>query len=508
MIGKIACSSQLALALVTVVVNPRASAAEQAPPASPPFFEALVNAARTSAKSEYKPPTVTLPEFLKEMGYDAYMAIEFKREKSLWHGERGQFEVQFFHPGYIFQEPVRINVLENGEGREIGFSPENFNYDKLKLPQRPPDNLFLTGLRVLHPLNNPAAMDELAVFLGSSYFRVLGAHQQFGSSARGLAVDTAESSGEEFPRFTSFWIEKPGPLAKEIRIFARMDSRRVAGAYAFLIKPGVTTVVEVEGSVFLRDEVKKLGVAPLTSMFLFGENRTSYVPDFRPEVHDADALLVETENHSWEYRPLINPPKAHQTSAFANARGFGLVQRDRNGDHYQDLQAHFEGRPSYWIVPDGDWGAGRVELVEIPSKEERNDNIVAYWVPERKLRPGEEFRFRYQLHAFLTDPDRPPSKLLRVHSTRLQPEKDRRTRFLVDFADGSVASGDPPLIGKVHASKGKLENIVTQKNPMLDGWRVFFDLIAEGEDPVELRLWLEQGEGIVSEIWVYRFVGT
>ena len=467
------------------------------------LFERLINEARASAGKEYKEPNVRLPGFLKDLGYDAYMDIHARREKGLWHGQ-GKFEVQFFHPGYLYQSPVGIRSVENGQEIEIKFDPSLFDYGKNKLPEAVPKDLYLAGLRVLYPLNQPAKMDELAIFLGSSYFRFLGAHQFLGTSLRGLAIDTAEASGEEFPHFTDFWLERPGSSADQIRLFARLESRRVSGAYQFLITPGETTMVEVEASLFARSEVKKLGLAPLTSMFLFAESRTRYFPDFRPEIHDADGLLMEGTNGTWEWRPLINPTKVHQVTTFPSGKGFGLLQRDRNWENYADLQANYEHRSSYWVVREGDWGPGRLELVEIPSTEERNDNIVAYWVPERKLAPGQELRFRYKLYAQLNSADHPPGDLLRVHDTRLQVGKDRRTRFVIDFAKQSLGTSTGPApVGKVQANKGKIENIVTQENKMLDGWRVFFDAIPEGNQTIELRAWLQKQDQICSEIWVY-----
>jgi len=467
------------------------------------LFDRLINEARTSAGKEFKEPSVRLPGFLKDLSYDAYMDIQARRERALWHGQ-GKFEVQFFHPGYLYQTPVGIRSVENGKEVEIKFDPGLFDYGQNKLPQPVPRDLYLAGLRVLYPLNQPAKLDELAIFLGSSYFRFLGAHQFLGTSLRGLAIDTAEASGEEFPHFTDFWIEKPGPSADQIRLFARLESRRVSGAYQFLITPGDSTVVEVEASIFLRAEVKKLGLAPLTSMFLFAESRTRYFPDFRPEIHDADGLLIETTNGTWEWRPLINPAKVHQVTTFPSGKGFGLFQRDRNWESYSDLQANYEHRSSYWVVREGDWGPGRLELVEIPSTEERNDNIVAYWVPERKLSPGQELRFRYKLYAQLKPFDQPPVELLRVHATRLQPGKDRRTRFVIDFTKPSlVTSAGPAPVGKVQANKAKIENLVTQENKMLGGWRVFFDAVPEGNQTAEVRAWLHQQDKVCSEIWVY-----
>ncbi len=509
MVTTLSSANGISLGLgVILLTAPVVRAAEPAPGGAQAFFKSLILQAQQSAGASYAEPTASLPESLKQLSYDDHMRIRFRHEKSLWFGQPSRFQVQFFHPGYNYREPVQIHILEEGQDHEIRFSPEMFDYGGLRFPEPLPKNLFLAGLRLLYPVNQPQKMDEVAVFLGSSYFRVLGAGQVYGASARALAIDTAESSGEEFPRFTAFWIEKPGKQAEQIRLYARLESRRVAGAYQFLVKPGGTTVVDVEGCLFLREAVGKLGLAPLTSMFVFGENRTRYFPDFRPEVHDSDGLLGFGPDQTWEWRPLVNPAKVHRVSSLPGATRFGLFQRDRDGSDYQDLEAHYEDRPSYWIDPEGDWGAGRVELVEIPTTEERNDNIVAYWVRKEPVPPGTEFRFRYQLRAFLADADHPPSALFRVDGTRLQQEEDGRTRFVVDFAGGTPAPNGVAVEGKVEASRGKLENVVTQRNALLDGWRMFFDLTPGSDEPVLLRAWLGQGNQVVSETWLYQVGGN
>jgi glucans biosynthesis protein len=371
-----------------------------------------------------------------------------------------------------------------------------------------PPGLHFAGLRVLYPLNAPAKQDEVAAFVGASYFRLLGAGQRYGASARGLAINTAEPGGEEFPRFTELWIEKPDKTADHLQLFALLNSPSVTGAYRFIIKPGESTKAEIEAHLFFRKEVKKIGLAPLTSMFLQGESRTRFIPDFRPEVHDSDGLDLQSSMGEWLWRPLINPGKEFQISRFAGkgAKGFGLLQRDRDFRDYQDLEARYDLRPSLWVEPLAGWEDGAIELVEIPTPNEFNDNIVAYWVPKEKLAAGSHHYCSYNLSALSTVT--PDSQRLRVLATRINPPHDKAPlRFVIDF------SGDPPstlpanaaVSAKVQATQGEIRNLVVQKNEVAGGWRVFFDFVAAGNDPSELRLFLHIGGQVWSETWAYHY---
>src|SRR5690625_3003467 len=254
-----------------------------------------------------------------------------------------------------------------------------------------PDDLGFAGFKILHTLNDPDRFDEVLSFLGASYFRALGADQHYGLSARGLAIDTGNTSkGEEFPRFTKFWLVDPGKGGSRMVIYALLDSPSVTGAYKFVLKPGNTTKISVEETLYTRKAIDKLGIAPLTSMFTWGENSLSRLQDYRPEAHDSDGLLIASEDGEWLWRPLVDPQKLWMHQYDANhVRGFGLMQRDRNFDHYQDLGLEYEKRPSAWIEPKGDWGDGHLELVEIPSDSEMNDNIALYWVPKDKVKADE-----------------------------------------------------------------------------------------------------------------------
>jgi glucans biosynthesis protein len=472
-------------------------------------YDFLRGKARDLAAAEYRSDSLpALPETLKKLNYDDYQKIHFVPGQSPWQNQGLRFSFQFFQRGFTYVDPVRIHLVENRRARDFTFSPQQFVYPTNLAVGNWPADLGFAGLRVLYPLNVTGKQDEVASFLGASYFRLIGAHQVYGASARGLAINTAEPTGEEFPRFTDFWIEKPGPSDVSLRLYALLDSPSAAGAYQFVITPGETTRVEIEAAVFLRKDVKKLGVAALTSMFLAGENRTRLLPDFRPEVHDSDGLLFRTESPDWSWRPLINPDKEHVVTSFPAAKlnGFGLLQRDRQFDHYQDLVARYELRPTLWVEPQGDWGAGTIELVEIPSPVEYNDNIVAYWVPSAKAAKGEEFHCFYRLSASLAGPEK--SGLLKVESTRIAPAHEKvPTRFVIDFIGEGTNSlpADAQVETAVHASSGTIRNVVSEKNEATGGWRAFFDLADPGNKPVELRVLLHRGSELLSEAWLYRY---
>src|SRR6187455_2339019 len=353
--------------------------------------------ASSLATRPYKAAAVTLPTQLRELDYDAYRDIRYRPEKALWRAEKLPFELMFFHQGRTVPEPVRINVIEPAGERVVPFDPALFDYGKNKFAPQTLRGIGFNGFRVHYAINKPGYKDEVVVFQGASYFRAVGKGQSYGLSARGLAVDTAGPSGEEFPRFVEFWIERPRPSATSLTIYALLDSRRVAGAYRFVLTPGPETTMQVTARLYLREAIGKLGLAPLTSMFTFGENQPGH-DDYRPEVHDSDGLSIQGADGEWIWRPLVNPKRLLVTSfQLANPRGFGLMQRDRSPASYEDPEALYERRPSAWVEPVGSWGVGRVELVQIPTPDETNDNIVAYWVPQTAPVPGKALDFAYRL---------------------------------------------------------------------------------------------------------------
>lgn len=479
-------------------------------------FAGLRKLAALTASAPYEAPRAEdVPAVLRGLNYDQYRDIRFDTAHAWWGSDPARpFQLQFFHPGFLYNQTVHIDEIVDGVARPIPFDTDLFSYGKNRIPDGLPDTLGFTGFRVHHALNTPAYLDELVVFQGASYFRALGRLMRYGLSARGIAVNTAGPSGEEFPSFTRFWIKRPALDATTLEILALLDGPSLAGSYRFVIRPGDATIVDVEAELYPRKAIDVLGVAPLTSMFWYGENSADRRGDFRPEVHDSDGLLINRGDGEWLWRPLENPPGVHVVDfADKNPRGFGLVQRDRAFGSYEDLEAHYHERPSLWVEPVGDWGAGRVRLVELPTPDETNDNIVAFWVPDQPVAPGKPLRFAYRLHWFMENrpgavvPPAGYTKATRIGS--LVFDKSEGKRFVVDFAGDALAGrlGKSEPAAELSASPGA--RIVTrhlQHNPNDDSWRLSF--LVESDNPgrpVELRAYLKSGDDVLTETWSYRW---
>jgi periplasmic glucans biosynthesis protein len=473
-------------------------------------FDDVAERARQLAGTAFKPSRANLPGELENLTYDQFRDIRFKPARMLWHSSNLPFELAFFHQGLFFKEPVKINEVTPDGVHPFAFDPNLFDYGASKIDPRRTRGLGFSGFRVHYAINTPKYKDEVLVFLGASYFRGLGKGQHYGLSARGLAVDTALASGEEFPRFVEFWIERPAPGANELTIFALLDSRRMTGAYRFVLKPGVDTAMDVKARLFLRENVTKLGLAPLTSMFFFGENQRSNSEDYRPEVHDSDGLSIASGTGEWIWRPLVNPRRLLVTSfALTNPAGFGLMQRDRGFDDYEDLEARYDLRPAGWVDAKGPWGPGKIELVEIPNPNETNDNIVAYWIPDGHASPGAPYDFEYRVLWQKDAAKRPPSSWV---------TQTRRGRGYVKDDDGSIGfiiDFDGPALRKL-APDARVEDVVSsdanaeivehfaRRNDATGGWRVSLRLRRLDEDkPIELRAFLRTGNNTLSETWSY-----
>jgi len=472
-------------------------------------FQMVQQRAAALAAEPYVKKSPDLPPFLADLNYDQYRDIRFQPGQSLWLKDRLPFQVQFFSRASMFGEQVKVNIVDKDKLLPVDFEPEMFDFGRLPVPAEVPNDLGFAGFRLHYPFNKRNVFDEVAAFLGASYFRAVGRRQVYGLSARGLALNTARDKGEEFPVFREFWLEKPAHKVKQIILYALLDSPSVSGAYRFVIKPGGGTEINVKVYLYFRDDVEALGVAPLTSMFYHGKTTQHYIDDFRPEVHDSDGLWIVAGNGEQLWRPLNNPQRlASSYYTINNPRAFGLLQRERDFSAYQDLEANYHRRPGAWVEPVGDWGEGTVELVEIPTGDEYHDNIVAFWMPAEPVTAGSRRSFEYKL----TFGDEPETGHYQARSsgTLIGAGADTQSgqrKFVIDFvgADLRELQETSEVVAEISSSTGVIGKPLIQRNPFTKGYRVYFDFTPGDEALAELRCNLRSGNDVLTETWSYQW---
>jgi periplasmic glucans biosynthesis protein len=477
------------------------------PQATYPFtFDTLLEEAKRLAASPYAPQRNSVPAALDKLSPEQYRSIHFNPDAGIWRSENLPFRLELLRAAYNMPTAVTVSTVENGLATDVVATPAMFQMSGATPAQLGKLSLPLSGFRIRSHINSNKVWDEFLVFQGASYFRAVAKNLLYGLSARGLAINTGDPSGEEFPTFTHFWVERPGPRANSIVIYALLESQSTTGAYKFVVQPGTETQTEVELTLFPRAEMRGIGIAPLTSMFLFDETNRGHLDDYRPEVHDSDGLQITTKTGELLFRPLANPLKL-QVSAFTTQvpQGFGLVQRSRQQSDFQDFDAQYERRPSAWITPHGDWGTGAVELVEIPSGRETNDNIVAFWRPSQTFTPGHPAQFAY--NVTWTDEPGLPKGMGKIVATRSGASIDRKRRvFLLDIVGaGEKLDGLRLDLG---SSAGAISNASLISNNELHGLRASFEIDPKDAELIELRLRVMRGDTPVSETWLYRWTTT
>ncbi|MEI8146439.1 MAG: glucan biosynthesis protein [Alphaproteobacteria bacterium] len=469
--------------------------------------QALIDYARDMSRAPYSAPRADLPRALAQLPLDQYRQIGFKPEARLWANENRSFTVEPLHPGNVFTTPVILRTVENGIIRDQRYQAGQFDFGQLQPPSADAA-LFFSGFRARAALNGSLIADDVLTFQGASFFRTLARGQRLGLMARALILNLAEAQGEEFPMFRAFWIERPGAGATTLVVHGLLDSESVTGLYRFALRPGDMTICDVEVTLFPRVDLAHVGIAPLTANFLFAPNDRSGIDDVRNGVHEVNGLQVWNGAGEWIWRPLHNP-ETLQISAFVdqNPKGFGLLQRDRRFESYNDLDARFERRPSVWIEPLSDWGPGQVQLVEIPVNDEVNRNILAYWRPRQPLARGQEHSFTYRMSWGWGPQERHPGAIASGLRVGRAPGGGRRRRFFVDFtsddfADNAVGS---TLKANLSAHRGRILSQDARLVPELRLYRVSFDLDPEAANLVELRLFIERDGQPASETWLYRW---
>jgi glucans biosynthesis protein len=485
-------------------------------PRVPFSFETLKAWAHMAAMDSYRPAEVVRPDVLEKIDYDAYQQLKFRPEKSLRLGSEPGVPIQLFHLGHYFREPARVFIVGGGAAREVQYKTGLFESPPDHPARALPDNVGFAGFRVM---SADLKTDWLS-FLGASYFRTSGPYNQYGLSARGLAIDTGLPTPEEFPRFTKFWLEAGEPGGTRLTIYALLESPSVSGAYRIRTERLTDSrdihriVMEIECELIARKDIQRLGVAPFSSMFWYGEHSRKLAADWRPEIHDSDGVAIWTGAGERIWRPLNNPRRV-TTNAFVDRdiRGFGLLQRDRDFDHYLDDGVFYERRPSVWVEPLDPWGPGALHLLEIPTNDEVHDNIAVYWSPDEPFRVGETRRYRYRL-TWLDDiafPDtvaRATGMWTGMGGRPGQKRPEGVRKFVIDW-QGPVLAGlgrDAGVELVATLSRGTVTNAYAY--PVVgqgERWRALFDVSAAGAEPVDMRAFLRRGELPLTETWMYQY---
>ena len=468
------------------------------------FDPALVlDVARQLARRPFMPVASDLPDVFANLSLEQYAGIKALPSSQIWADGRG-ISVEPLHRGFVFNNPVGLYLVEDGLVRRVPYERVRFDYGRLSVPANLPD-LGFSGFKLLSTFGNGQPV-EFATVQGATFFRAVARNQTYGAVARALTLKPAETRGEEFPVFRAFWLERPAPGSNAITIHGIVDSESTAGAVRMTFRPGEMTIADVETTLFPRVNLEHVGVGGMGSTFLFGPNDRRNIDDVRPGVYESTGLQMLNGRGEWLWRPLQNP-ETLQISAFVDAtpRGFGLLQRERSYEAFQDDEQRYERRPSLWIEPLGDWGPGSVQLLEIPSDAEINDNVLAYWRPRAPFAAGAEVSLAYRQYWCWLAPERPP--FAAVTMTRAgRGSAGRRRRFSLDFS-GEMLGDNPPVDPKpaLTVAPGSVQNLRVWSYPERKIVRVAFELDPGNENACEMRLILEEGGKPISETWLYRW---
>lgn len=475
-------------------------------------FDSLKDLASALARKPYAPPHITPSAYLRDLTPEQFQRIRFRADRALWH-DQGGFEARYLKPGVYANNIVELHETVDGSARKISYDLSDFDLGDLPAPKSDSEQgaAFhsggFAGFKILYPLHEEHHWkDELIVFRGASYFRFLGRHQQYGLSARGVAIDTALPKPEEFPDFRAFWLERPEPDQPFLRVLALLDGPSVCGAYRFTITPADESTVEVEAEITLRNPVEKFGCAPLTSMYLYGDaERATKTGAAGMKIHDSDGLFMRLADGRTIWRPLARRRGVTVTQHFAeNPQGFGLLQREKDPDVYASPDKRYHLRPGYWVEPIKPFGKGHVQLLEIGSIDVDFDNIGAFWVPDSPPAPGEVFQLHYRLTAVNENPPLPQKMGFahRGHMTPLDFAKEQPyLRAAVQFSGLPEGSLDG-VTARVSSPHGQTTEPVIQR--LSDGKvELTYDLQSQSAERAETFAWLERNGQAFTETWSY-----
>lgn len=495
--------------------GPAAAAQLKFGPAKPFSHAALTARARDLAGKVYMPPRRPAPEIVDQIAYEQHGKIKFRPDHALYGDDKGVYPITFFPVGKYFPKAIKMHAFDGEKAAEVLYEPEYFDMPDDSPAAKLPEDTGFAGFQIREAKSRPDwTKQDWVAFLGASYFRAIGSLNEYGLSARGVAIDTASPTAEEFPDFVEFYLQPASAEKQPVVVYALLDGPSITGAYKFTIRRTEGVIIDVEANLFVRKDIAKLGISPMTSMYWFSEYDKSYQLEWRRGAHDSDGLAMWSGTGERIWRPLVNPPSP-STSAFVddNPRGFGLLQRNRDPKEFMDRYLNYERRPSLWIEPIGGWGQGAFHLVEFPTDHEDFDNVGCFWVPKEPIKAGQALEFRYRMFWNADEPY-PAANLARPIATRIgrggfpytRANPPEIKRMVVEFAGGSLAgfSKDHKPEAVITPSRGVVSSIFLETTSWNDSWRLQFDIKAEGPEPVDIRAYLRDGETALTETWLFK----
>jgi glucans biosynthesis protein len=500
---------KLAASAAAASTVPLSALSQGSPGNSQPFSEEILDAlARKLAGEPYKASEKRVDEALANLPFDQYSrAIVYKEDQALWIKDQVPFRLKPYHTaGAYYAYPVELFSVEAGQAVKIPYIAQNFEFSSpAKQPATASQSDF-AGFHAQAQIDKFGIFRDFLSFVGATNFHAIGSEQVFGVSARALAINTGQPGGEDFPLFRSFWIERPKPADPHLTVHGLLDSLNAVGRLKFTVTPGYNTIIETEAVIYPRRRIAYAGIAPIASRFFFGPGVPPKRRDYRPRVHDSEALYIINGAGESIWRPLLNPERL-QFSVFVDKgpKGFGLIQRERYFASYQDTDLQYEKRPSLWIEPLGDWGEGSIDLIELPAPEEFNENIVCFWRPKDGLGPGIGHRFRYRMHWCWSPPIENNKAV--VTQTRVGETKSGDALFVIDFyTEGCADCKGGSFTPNVTRSGGQIKNPRVAAMPAAGAvQRLQFEFAPSGSDPIDLRAQLMMNEKPVSDTWIFRW---
>ncbi len=484
-------------------------------PAKAFSYAGLTSRARELAAKAYVPPKKAVQEIVDQIGYEQHGKIKFRPDHALFSDDKGVYPITFFPVGKYFPKSVKMLAVDGDKAAEVLYEPEYFDMPSDSPAQKLPEDTGFAGFQIREVKTRPDwTKQDWVAFLGASYFRAIGSLNEYGLSARGVAIDTASPTAEEFPDFTEFYLQPASAEKQPVVVYALLDGPSISGAYKFTIRRTDGVVIDVECNLFVRKDIAKLGISPMTSMYWYSKYDKSYQLEWREGAHDSDGLAMWTGAGERIWRPLVNPP-GPSTSAFVddNPRGFGLMQRNRDPKEFLDRYLNYERRPSLWVEPIGGWGQGAFHLVEFPTDHEDFDNVGCFWVPKQPVKAGQALEFRYRMHWNADEPN-PPTNLARPIATRIgrggfpysRANPPESKRMVIEFAGGPLDTfpKDRTPEALISASRGVISSIFLETTTWNNAWRLQFDVKAEGPEPVDIRAFLRDGETALTETWMFK----